>query len=350
MQDGRLGPRRSAFQRSNVGLRQLAARSRDGRLRVGGMRFGLLCTANVESSRAIRDYVELNVEAEALGFVSTFLVEHHFSGWNQVAATLMLQTCVATRTSTLRLGTGVMVLPWHNPVLLAEQVATLDVLSDGRVDLGVGKGYRYSEFRGFGIDQRTADARFAEALELLLRAWTTRERFSHHDRYWDFDDIVVEPPPCQSPYPPIWVAAASEASVRRGASCGHSLILDQYASIEQIAERIGWFGEGREGQVAVARQVYVAHSRAEADDALARHAAFTRRIIEVSRAPESGDGSHVLRYANTEEHALFGTPDEIHDGLVALRSAGVDYVLVNLAGGTEQLRRFAHEVATSPVL
>src|SRR4029453_1974492 len=117
------------------------------------MRFGLLCTANVGSSRGIRDYVEFNVEAEASGFVSTFLVEHHFSGWNQVAATLMLQTCVAMRTSTLRLGTGVMVLPWHNPVLLAEQVATLDVLSDGRVDLGVGKGYRYSEFRGFSIDQ-----------------------------------------------------------------------------------------------------------------------------------------------------------------------------------------------------
>jgi alkanesulfonate monooxygenase SsuD/methylene tetrahydromethanopterin reductase-like flavin-dependent oxidoreductase (luciferase family) len=316
------------------------------------MRFGLLCTASVGSSEAIRDYVELNVEAEALGFVSTFLVEHHFSGWNQVAATLMLQACVATRTSTLRLGTGVMVLPWHNPVLLAEQVATLDVLSDGRVDLGVGKGYRYSEFRGFGIDQREADERFTEALDVMLRAWTTRERFSHHDRYWDFDDIAVEPPPVQSPHPPIWVAAASEASVRRAADRGHNLILDQYASLDQIAERIGWFGEGDgDGEVAVARQVYVAHSRAEADDALTRHAAFTRRILEVSRTPEAdGGGSHVLRYADPEAHALFGTPDEICDGLTALHSAGADYVLVNLAGGTEQLRRFAHEIASSPVL
>jgi alkanesulfonate monooxygenase SsuD/methylene tetrahydromethanopterin reductase-like flavin-dependent oxidoreductase (luciferase family) len=310
------------------------------------MRFGLLCTANVGSSRAIRDYVELNVEAEASGFVSTFLVEHHFSGWNQVAATLLLQTCVAMRTTTMRLGTGVMVLPWHNPVLLAEQVATLDVLSDGRVDLGVGKGYRYSEFRGFSIDQREADARFTETLDLLLRAWTTRERFSHHDRYWDFDDIVVEPPPFQSPHPPIWVAASSEASIRRAASCGHNLILDQYAPREQIAERIGWFGEG---EVAVARQVYVAHSRAEADAALARNAELTRRTIDVSRSPESDGGSHVLRYANPEAHALFGTPDEICDGLVALGSTGVDYVLVNLAGGTEQLRRFAREVATSLV-
>src|SRR4029450_5216907 len=115
------------------------------------MRFGLLCTADVATTQAIREYVELNVEAEALGFVSSFLVEHHFSGWNQVAATLMLQTCVATRTATLRLGTGVIVLPWHNPVLLAEQAATLDVISDGRLDLGVGKGYRASALRGLHL-------------------------------------------------------------------------------------------------------------------------------------------------------------------------------------------------------
>jgi alkanesulfonate monooxygenase SsuD/methylene tetrahydromethanopterin reductase-like flavin-dependent oxidoreductase (luciferase family) len=308
------------------------------------MRFGLLCTADVGTAQAINDYVEFNVEAEALGFMSTFLVEHHFSGWNQVAATLMLQTCVATRTSTLRLGTGVMVLPWHNPVLLAEQAATLDVISGGRVDLGVGKGYRHSEFQGFNVDQREADPRFEEALEVLLQAWSTRERFSHRGRYWSFDDVVVEPRPVQSPHPPIWVAAASERSVRRAATWGHSLILDQYASVEQIAERIAWFGGG---EVAVARQVYVAHSRAEADEALARQAALTRRTVDVSRSPHGARGSHVLGYANTEEHALFGTPDEICEGIATLGAAGVEYVLLQLAGGARQLRRFTHEVAVN---
>jgi alkanesulfonate monooxygenase SsuD/methylene tetrahydromethanopterin reductase-like flavin-dependent oxidoreductase (luciferase family) len=309
------------------------------------MRFGLLCTADVDASKAIRDYVEFNVEAEALGFMSTFLVEHHFSGWNQVTATLMLQTCVAMRTSTLRLGTGVIVLPWHNPVLLAEQAATLDVLSDGRLDLGVGKGYRYSEFRGFNVDRKEADGRFEEALEVLLRAWTSRTRFSHHGRYWHFDDIVIEPPPVQSPRPPIWVAAASETSIRRAAATGHKLILDQYASVPQISERIGWFGSG---EIAVARQVYVAYSRAEAESALDRQAAFTRRTIEVSRSPNSEVGSHVLGYANTEQHALFGTPDEIHAGIEELREVGVDYVLLQLTGGREQLRRFAHDVIAAP--
>ena len=148
----------------------------------------------------------------------------------------------------------------------------------------------------------------------------------------------------QTPHPPIWVAAAREASVRRVAAWGHNLILDQYASVEQIAERIAWFGDG---EVAVARQVYVAHSRAEADEALARQAAFTRRTVDVSRSPSAARGSHVLGYVNTEAHALFGTPDEICEGLETLHAAGVRYVLVQLAGGSEQLRRFAHEVAAN---
>ena len=90
------------------------------------MRFGLFCTAKAdngdlgpEAGQGFRDYLDFNVEAEALGFRSSFLVEHHFTGWNQVSATLTLLTCLAIRTTTLRLGTAVMVLPWHHPVLLA---------------------------------------------------------------------------------------------------------------------------------------------------------------------------------------------------------------------------------------
>src|SRR5262245_39478376 len=164
------------------------------------MRFGIFGGAQAGSGagapmgQGFHDFIESNVEAEALGFRSTFLVEHHFTGWNQVSATLTLLTFLAARTRTLRLGTAVMVLPWHNPVLLAEQAATLDLMSGGRLDFGVGKGYRHTEFTGFCVPPAEADARFAEALEIILRAWTTRARFSHHGRFWRFDDVVVEPP------------------------------------------------------------------------------------------------------------------------------------------------------------
>ena len=329
------------------------------------MKFGLFSSAQANSSdlgpqtgQGFRDYIEANVEAEALGFQSSFLVEHHFTGWNQVSATLMLLTALATRTTTLRLGTAVMVLPWHHPVLLAEQVATLDLLSGGRFDFGIGKGYRHSEFHGFQIAPEEAEARFEEAIGVMIRAWTSRERFSHRGRFWHFEDIVVEPPPAQQPHPPLWVAAGSEASIRRAAARGFNLILDQYASAQALGERIAVYRAERQAhglpfdplQVAVARQLYVAKDADDTRAALARQAVYTRRTVDVSRAPgaAAARGSHVLAYADaaggTEENALYGTPDEICAMLAELQVAGVAQVLLTLAGGTAQLRRFARDI------
>ena len=328
------------------------------------MRFGLFCTAQAdnndlgpETGQGFRDYLDFNVEGEALGYHSSFLVEHHFTGWNQVSATLTLLTCLAMKTTTLRLGTAVMVLPWHHPVLLAEQAATLDLVSGGRLDFGVGKGYRHSEFKGFGIPQSEAEPRFEEALEVILHSWTSRQRFSHHGRFWKFEDIVVEPPAAQRPHPPIWVAAASPPSIRRAAARAFNLILDQYAAPDAIGERIALYRAEREAsraafdpmQVAVARQVYVARDKVDRDAALARLAKFTQRTVAVSRAPDGKAGSHVLAYADkaggTEANALYGTPDDICEKLHALKKAGAEYVLLTIAGGAkDQLRRFARDI------
>jgi alkanesulfonate monooxygenase SsuD/methylene tetrahydromethanopterin reductase-like flavin-dependent oxidoreductase (luciferase family) len=264
------------------------------------------------------------------------------------------------RTTRLRLGSAVMVLPWHNPVLLAEQAASLDLISGGRLDLGIGKGYRHSEFKGFQIAPEEAQARFDEALAVMIRAWTERDRFSHRGRFWQFDDIVVEPPPAQQPHPPLWVAAGSADSIRRAAARGFNLILDQYAGPELIAERIALYRSERLAhglsfdpmQVAVARQLYVAKDEADRQAALQRQAAYTRRTVEVSRQPDDGSagksGSHVLAYADqagaTEEHALVGTPDQIRTRLEALRQAGAHYLLLTVAGGMAQLQRFAREI------
>jgi len=162
------------------------------------MQFGLFGSAQADTNslgagigQGFHDYIDYNVEAEALGLHSNFLVEHHFTGWAQVSATLTLLTWLASRTKTLRLGTAVLVLPWHNPVLLAEQAATLDLLSGGRVDFGVGKGYRHNEFRGFCIPIEESEARFEEALDLITRSWLSRERFSYHGRLWNLDEIIV---------------------------------------------------------------------------------------------------------------------------------------------------------------
>jgi alkanesulfonate monooxygenase SsuD/methylene tetrahydromethanopterin reductase-like flavin-dependent oxidoreductase (luciferase family) len=326
------------------------------------MQFGIFGSAQAstqdlgpETGQGFHDYLDYAVEAEALGFRSSFLVEHHFTGWNQVSATLMLQTALAMRTTTLRLGTAVIVLPWHNPVLLVEQAATLDLISGGRLDFGIGKGYRHNEFAGFRIAPEEAEPRFEESVEVMTKAFVSRERFSHRGKFWQFDDIVVEPPPAQKPHPPFWVAAGSEASIRRAAQRGFNLILDQYASPDVLRQRIALYraecklsGLGGPARIAVARQAYVAADRADAEAALQKQAAWNARTVAVSRAPDGKAGSHILSYAatpqGTEANALYGTPDEICRTLEILQGAGVEHVILTLLGGKEQLRRFARDI------
>src|ERR1700686_3364024 len=157
------------------------------------MRFGLFGGASArrgvavaETSRGYQEFIDLHVEAEALGLHSSFVTEHHFTKIGQISATLTLLTWIAARTTRLRLGTAILVLPWHNPVLLAEQVATLDLLSAGRFDLGVGKGYRHNEFAGFAMRPEEAEPRFEEVLAVLCRALSSNEPFSHRGRFWRF--------------------------------------------------------------------------------------------------------------------------------------------------------------------
>jgi alkanesulfonate monooxygenase SsuD/methylene tetrahydromethanopterin reductase-like flavin-dependent oxidoreductase (luciferase family) len=323
------------------------------------MRFGLFGSAqakrggpDVDSGVGFREFVAYNVEAESLGFCSTFLVEHHFTGFGQISATLNLLTFIAARTTTLRLGTAVLVLPWHNPVLLAEQAATLDLLSQGRLDFGIGMGYRYREFAGFCMSMEEAEARFDESLAVILKAWTSDEPWSHRGKYWQFDDVVVEPPTAQKPHPPLWMGAGSPESIKKVAAQGYKLLLDQYASIEEIVERIALFKSEVEKQgrtfdpmsVAVTRSINVVKSAAELQKAFENRIAARRRIDRLTLRPDGKNQKRVISDEAICAGALYGTPDEIAVKVEALRAGGAEYVLLNSAGGPASLRRFAHEV------
>ncbi len=329
------------------------------------MRFGLFGSAtarhggpDVDSGQGYRQFIDYNIEAEALGYYSTFLVEHHFTGLGQVSASLALLTWVAAKTRTLRVGTAVLVLPWHNPVLLAEQAATIDLLSGGRLDFGVGKGYRHGEFSGFCVPIEEADARFNESLDVITKAWTAKQRFSHHGRYWHFDDIIVEPPTAQKPHPPMWMAAGSPDSIRQVAERGYNLLLDQFASFEAIAERIAIFKSEveRRGraydpmEVGVARAFFVAKDETDKQAALERRLEAQRRLAAASSAPGMKNTASIMAFSDTreasEESALYGTPDEIARKLENLRALGVEYVLLNGGGGLahDSLSRFAREL------
>src|SRR5437660_11676590 len=155
------------------------------------MKFGLFGGAKSsgegsQDSQAYGKFVDYVLAAEELGYESLFVVEHHFTGNSQVSASLNLLSYIAGRTQRMRLGTAVVVLPWHNPVLLAEQVATLDLLSGGRFDFGVGKGYRDAEFESFCIPKAEATERFEECMAILRKAWRTRGRCSRPGKHWSY--------------------------------------------------------------------------------------------------------------------------------------------------------------------
>ena len=327
------------------------------------MRFGIFGSAqarrggpDVDSGSGFRDFVEYNVEAEALGFHSSFVVEHHFTGFGQISATLNLLTWIGARTSTLRLGTAVMTLPWHNPVLLAEQVATMDLLSGGRIDFGIGQGYRHNEFAGFCVPMEEAEARFEESLEVILKAWTADAPWSHHGKYWQFENVVVEPPTAQKPHPPLWMGAGRPESIKKVAARGYNLLLDQFAPFDQTIDRFKLFKAevqalGRPFDpttVAVARSVNVVMTAAEREKAIEARLAARRRTERLAQRPDGQNKASIMSYASTLEAAeagtLYGSPDEISAKLQTLRDVGIEYVLLNSVGGLETLRRFAREV------
>src|SRR5258708_7738198 len=146
------------------------------------MKFGLFGGAKAKGggpdgdSQGYRDYIDYVAAAEELGFHSVFMVEHHFTGFGQVSASLNVLSYLAACTKRIRLGTAVVVLPWHNPVLVAEQAATLDLLSSGRLQFGVGKGYREAQFSRFCLPIAVSTERLRYAIEVLPRALTNEVR------------------------------------------------------------------------------------------------------------------------------------------------------------------------------
>jgi len=329
------------------------------------MKFGLFGGASSrrggvarDSTQGYRDFIGYVEEAEELGYHSVFLVEHHFTGFGQVSASLNLLTYLAARTTRMRLGTAVVVLPWHNPVLLAEQAATVDLLSGGRLDFGVGKGYRANEFHGFNVKADEAQELFLESLDVIRRAWQSEERFTHIGKHWTFQDIVVEPPPIQRPHPPLWLAAGSEEGLTWAAENEFNLLLDQIAPFGVIAERFGTYRNAVEASgrtfdpmnVAVARALHITRTEAEREEAHQQRSRLLSGISRLSRIREGGGPqSTMLQYNDTrlatEEGALIGPPEEIAERLIRMREGGIEYVLlIDITGSRKSLRTFRDEV------
>src|SRR5262245_32359076 len=264
------------------------------------MRFGWLTLGLAESPEgdfaAIHEVVEQACFAEATGFDGIWLTEHNFTGESVYCDPIPLASAVAARTSTIRIGFAVIQLALRHPIRLATELALLDNLSNGRIDVGVGHGTNFNEYEfvGYGLRSDDSRERAAETLEVMLRAWTEAP-LSHHGKFYQLSLPELRPHPRQRPHPPIWRAVSSAGSVRECGRLGAPILIAR-VPFARVPERLALYERGlaesglgaaacrrlRE-DAALWRFVHVAESQAQAEDELATALIHTRRHMVEAR-------------------------------------------------------------------
>jgi probable F420-dependent oxidoreductase len=189
-----------------------------------------------------REVVELSRLAETLGFDSVWVSEHHGSSDGYLPSLLPMLAGLAVATDRVQLGTGVMLTPFHHPLRLAEDAAVVDQLSEGRLILGLGLGWREEEFRMFDVPIRERVRRTSETVEVLRKAWSG-DRFSHEGRAFSFDRVRITPPPAQEGGPPVYLGGFVEEAVRRAGALGDGYIRSR-GDVEEGKQAVAWAEEG----------------------------------------------------------------------------------------------------------
>ncbi|HTY55572.1 MAG TPA: LLM class flavin-dependent oxidoreductase [Candidatus Binataceae bacterium] len=267
------------------------------------MKFGMLHLFESPMGRTeyqvMKEQLDLMRSAEDLGFDSVWPAEHHFSDYGYCASPAVSLAAIASVTKRIRLGTGIVVLPFHNPIRVAEEYAMLDLMSDGRVDFGVGRGYQPIEFKGFQLDQAKSRGIFNESLEIIMQAWT-QERVNFKGVHFNIQDLAIRPKPLQKPHPPVWVAGLSEATFPMVGKWGCNLLCapvfgfqgnsaaDLLNSYRQALRASGHDPATKE--IAALCMVYCAETTAQARREFSESVMWYYRTIAKYIAPPAGQG------------------------------------------------------------
>jgi probable F420-dependent oxidoreductase len=275
--------------------------------------------------------------AEALGFESAWVQEQVLGSGTPVFDAIVALTYAAACTERLRLGCAVFVTPLHHPVHLAKSLSTLDQLSYGRLEVGVGTGAGGRSFPTFGVDPATLVARFTEGLRVMNALWT-EPRVTFHGRFWQLDDAAIAPRPFQKPRPPVWFGARHPDALRRAVRLGDGFFGAGSSTIAQFAEQARIVRDllaeaGRDpASFRIAKRVYVV-----VDDDAERAS---------RRAAESLE--RIYGRSGLEAWAVFGPPEACIRGLREVAGAGAELIQLNPvftpAEQLEQMERLAAEV------
>ncbi len=218
---------------------------------------------------------------EQTGYDAVWLAEHHFSTYSVCPSIHLMGTHIAARTKRLRIGTAVSLTPFYHPLRLAEEVALLDVLSDGRVNWGAGRGFDAKEYATFGVERDESYPKFREHVDVVLKAWTS-DRLTYHGEFCHYDDVEVLPKPLQQPHPPVWLASSSPDAVRWSAQNGFSILMDPHAPHAEIAakrkiyqEELEGAGHSIEGRtIPMARSIALGKTERQAEEVARNGAGF----------------------------------------------------------------------------
>ncbi|PYM51468.1 MAG: hypothetical protein DME16_03970 [Candidatus Rokuibacteriota bacterium] len=328
----------------------------------------------------IRGELEQIVWSEELGFDEIWLTEHHFINYGLSVDPATLAAAAASRTQRIRIGLAAAILPFHHPVRLAEQMALVDIISNGRLDVGVGRGNRPMEFRGYRVPQEESRDRFDEAVEIMRRAWT-EERFSYDGRFFKVPEMSVIPKPVQRPHPPLYQVCVTKDGIENTALRGWPMLnsvlfgpVDQLIANRDIyVDTLKKAGRGADevksllARWGVSRQIYVAETDAralaEAKDAELWYQESFRKFVVPDRLEEAHPSLQPAFLAMAErlskitweglvaETLAFGSPDTVARHIEVMRDMGVGQVMcwMNFGGlAQDKVRRsmelFAREV------
>jgi alkanesulfonate monooxygenase SsuD/methylene tetrahydromethanopterin reductase-like flavin-dependent oxidoreductase (luciferase family) len=331
------------------------------------LRFGWLALGHSPSPAAdygaIHDLVAEACYAETAGFDGIWLTEHNFTGESVYCDPIPFASAVAARTSRIRIGFAVIQLALRHPIRLATELALLDNLSGGRLDVGVGHGTNYNEYEFIGYGLRSDDSRerMDETLDVMVRAWTEAP-LVHQGKFYRLSLPELRPRPRQTPHPPIWRAASSAASMQECGRLGAPMMTARIP-VSRVRERMALYEAGLaesgldaaaqrrlRSKAAVWRFAHVAPSQAQAEDELMAALRQTRHHMVHARSTHNPPDFHVdpsrvnpwtdprvpdeegSRYS-LEQSSLCGTPERVIEQIMELRDAGAHHVLCQMSIG-----------------